>query len=392
METREVSILKAGARENTENGEDRLNWRYQDKAYNESYKQWRKRNKDSAGFYFAENPNQLTYQDGVGFIKNAPEVHEAKALRRTLLILGAVLLFRVFFDAFSIYLLPELLSAVGFDISYDIFTSRIYGSENMLITIKFVTETLSVALPALMLAMYFKLPLKVMLPMRIRNKPMFRACFPAALLIGGVCCAMTAVFQGVFQLSSSTDNTQLPVTAFGCVYAVITHVIVIPVISELCSGGIILQLMRQFGDGVALVLTSFITAAFCYDFSQFLFYFAASIMIRYFTVRTGSVLVGTVMRLTISIYNCGLYFINLKTGDSFGHTLIVLYLFATLLIGLIFTIRFLYRHSDCFGVTMKSRYMTFRKKMMWITTSIPVILWFTSALIITILNLVLTAD
>ena len=67
--------MKASVHEHTESGEDRLNWRYQDKAYNESYKQWRKRNKDSAGFYFAENPNQLTYQDGVGFIKAAHEVH-----------------------------------------------------------------------------------------------------------------------------------------------------------------------------------------------------------------------------------------------------------------------------------------------------------------------------
>lgn len=387
MKTREVSILKSGARGNTENGEDRLNWRYQDKAYNESYKQWRKRNKDSAGFYFAENPNQLTYQDGMGFIKDAPEVHEATALRRTLLILGAVLLFRVFFDAFSIYLLPSLLRAVGFDISYDVFTNRIYGSETMLITIRFVTEALSRALPALILAIYFKLPLKVMLPMRIRNKPMFRACFPAAILIGGVCCAMTAVFQEVFQIPSSVDNTKLPVTGFGWVYAVMTHIVIIPVISELCSGGIILQLMRQFGDGVALVLTSFITAAFCYDFSQFLFYFAAAIMIRYFTVRTGSVLVGAAMRLTISIYIFALFFINIKTVDRFGRTIIALYLFITILIGLIFTIRFLYRHSDCFGVTMRSRYMTFRKKMTWIITSVPVILWITAALIITMINL-----
>ena len=374
--------MKASVHENTENGEDRLKWRYQDKSYNESYKQWRKRNKDSAGFYFAENPNQLTYQDGVGFIKDAPEVHEEKAMRRTLAVLGAVLLFRVFFDAFSIYILPELLGAMGFDISYDVFTKRLYGSESLLITIKFLTEAFSVIIPTLMLAAGFKLPFKVMLPMRTGNKHMFKVCVPAAVLIGGVCCCLSEVLRRVFQMPDMSLQTQFPTTGFGWAYVIITHIILIPVISELCSGGIVLQLMRQFGDGVALVLTSFITAAFCYDFSQFLFYFTAAMTIRYFTIRTGSVLSGTVMRLVLSVYTFGLLLIRYSRGSIFG----ILYLLVTLVFGLVFTIRFLYRHSDSFGVTMKSRYASFGKKMMWIITSVPVILWITAALIVTMLN------
>ena len=374
--------MKASVHEHTENGEDRLKWRYQDKSYNESYKQWRKRNKDSAGFYFAENPNQLTYQDGVGFIKDAPEVHEEKAMRRTLAVLGAVLLFRVFFDAFSIYILPELLGAMGFDISYDVFTKRLYGSESLLITIKFLTEAFSVIIPTLMLAAGFKLPFKVMLPMRTGNKHMFKVCVPAAVLIGGVCCCLSEVLRRVFQMPDMSLQTQFPTTGFGWAYVIITHIILIPVISELCSGGIVLQLMRQFGDGVALVLTSFITAAFCYDFSQFLFYFTAAMTIRYFTIRTGSVLSGTVMRLVLSVYTFGLLLIRYGRGRIFG----ILYLLVTLVFGLVFTIRFLYRHSDSFGVTMKSRYASFGKKMMWIITSVPVILWITAALIVTMLN------
>ncbi|MCM1329290.1 MAG: hypothetical protein NC253_07585 [Ruminococcus sp.] len=381
--------MKSGVHEHSENGEDRLRWRYQDKAYNESYKQWRKRNKDSAGFYFAENPNELTYQDGVGFIKDAPEAHEAKALKRTITVLGTVLLFRVFFDAFSTYLLPALFGAMGFDISYDIFTGKLYGGETLLITVKFVTEALSVVLPAIMLTAGFKLPFRVMLPMKVGNRHMFKACVPAAVLIGGACCVMSAVFREIFRVPQPFERAALPETVSGWIYTVITHIIIVPVISELCSGGVILQLMRQFGDGVALVLTSFITAAFCYDFSQFLFYFTAAITIRYFTLRTGSVLAGAVMRLTLSLYTFGLFLACRFTYENHGYVFVVLYLFISLILGLIFMIRFLYRHSDCFGVNMKPRYMSFGKKMMWIFTSIPVILWVTAALIITMMNGVL---
>ena len=187
-------------------------------------------------------------------------------------------------------------------------------------------------------------------------------------------------------MTDTSLQTKFPTTGFGWAYVIITHIIIIPVISELCSGGIILQLMRQFGDGVALVLTSFITAAFCYDYSQFLFYFTAVIIIRYFTIRTGSVLAGALMRLTLSVYTFGLLMIRYKTEEIYGRVFRILYLFAAIVIGLVFIIRFLYRHSDCFGVTMKSRYMTFGKKMMWIITSVPIILWITAALIVTMLN------
>ncbi|MDE6596215.1 MAG: hypothetical protein K2K44_09425, partial [Oscillospiraceae bacterium] len=303
-------------------------------------------------------------------------------------VLGSVLLFRVFFDVFSVYLLPKLLNAIGFDVSYDIFTGRLYGSENLLITIKFITEALSVMIPAVMLMAGFKLPFKVMLPMKSGNKPMFKACIPAVVLVGGVCCCMSEVFRRVFQMTDTSLQTKFPTTGFGWVYVIITHILIIPVISELCSGGIILQLMRQFGDGVALVLTSFITAMFCYDISQFLFYFAAVIIIRYFTIRTGSVLAGALMRLALSVYTFGLLLIRYKTEEIYGRAFSILYLFATLIAGLVFTVRFLYRHSDCFGVTIKSRYMLFGKKMIWIITSVPVILWITASLIITMLNLI----
>ena len=50
--------------------DDHLNWRYQDKSYNESFKKWRKQNKDSTGFFYSNNPNELTYRDGFVFVKD----------------------------------------------------------------------------------------------------------------------------------------------------------------------------------------------------------------------------------------------------------------------------------------------------------------------------------
>ncbi|MDE5993021.1 MAG: hypothetical protein K2G87_08235, partial [Oscillospiraceae bacterium] len=73
--------------------DDRLNWRYQDKQYNESFKKWRKEKQNSVGFYFVAKPDRLTYQDGLGFINDYPEAREAKTFRKVLAILGVILIY-----------------------------------------------------------------------------------------------------------------------------------------------------------------------------------------------------------------------------------------------------------------------------------------------------------
>lgn len=373
---------------NAGNGEDRLKWRYQDKEYNESYKKWRKNNKDAAGFYFDESPDRLTYRDGFGFIKDSAEAHEAKALKQVLKALGTLLLIRSFFDAFATYLLPYIIRFLGADISYDIFINKLYGSEFLIITETFVTSVLSVMLPAVFIKIYFKLPLKVIMPMKIVNKPMFRASVPFAVLISSVCCSMLIIFAAMFRTTLNSPLPPIPDSPGMLAYLVLTHVIIIPAISELCSGGAVMQLLRQFGDDFALFVTSFITAAFSYDPMQFLFYFTAAVSIRYFTIRSGSLLTGVIMRLTLSVYSFILCYINFSMDVSDRRPFIMAYMLVTLLIGIVFAIRFLYLRSDCFGLAIRSRFMPFGKKLRYVLTSIPIILWISLALIMVMLRAV----
>lgn len=372
-----------------ETQDDRLSWRYQNKAYNESYKQWRRKKQDSVGFYFAENPARLTYQDGFGFIKSYPETREAKSMKKVLSLLGGVLLFRVFFDVFSMYILPYLLGLAGINISRDLFTNRIYGSDAVIITVRFVTETLSRLLPGLFLVMYCKMPFKVMLPTKVTNKPMFMVSVPVMLLVSGVCCVMSMLYELLLSAAgiSAVHSLFLPQSASWAVYFVITQIVVIPFAIELCTRGIILQLTRQFGDGTALIISSLITAMLSYDITKFFFSFITSIIIGYFTIRTGSVLTAVVMRIVYRAYIYAFYFIYFKTDPEYSPALSAAFLLVTISIGLVFMIRFLYIHSDCFGMTMKTRYMSFGKKMLIIATNIPMIMWLTAVFILSMVNL-----
>lgn len=372
-----------------ETADDRLNWRYQDKAYNESFKQWRKQKQDSIGFYFVENPNQLTYQDKVGFIRDYPEARETKAFQKVLTVLGIVLIYRVLFDTFSFFVLPALLEKLGFDIHHSFFTGQRFGDETLIITVDLITQLLGRIIPIYVLIKHLEMPVSVMIPTKITNKPMFRFSIPATLLTAGSCCVMSYFYEEILNTChiSSARTLMIPEHTNDFIYVLIVHVLVVPIVSELCVHGVILQLTRQFGDGTALCITSLIIAASTYDITQFLFAAVTSFVIGYFTIRTGSVITAIIMKCTLRAYIYTLYFLDYNTDPAYSSALVRAFLFLTITIGVLTTIHFLYTCSDKFGITLKSRYMTPSAKILSAASCIPIIIWFTLNFLVTIINL-----
>ena len=386
--------MKTDLQEKTlETGEDRLRWRYQDKAYNEIYKQWRKKNQDSIGFYCAEDSSKVTYQDGVGLIKDFPETHEKHALEKVLDLVGRCMLFCVVCDVFSTYFLPEILDRLGFDIQYDFFMNKLYGNSYLVMTVDF----LKIFFPRLIISIFFvmsiKLPFKVILPMKVTNKHMFRICVPAMLLTSGVCCLMAMLSTSLFSAYHMKPKyfVEMPQSVPQAIYLIVTQIIIISIVREFFCRGMMLQLIRQFGDELAIIITSFVMASACYDISRFFYSFIGGVVIGYFTIRTGSVLTAVIMKFTYLGFTYAVSFIYYKVDPVYGNIIIMLFLLAAILIGLIFVIRFLYLHSDQFGMTMKNRYMSLGKKMLLALTNIPVIMWLTSTIIVTVLSISFTA-
>ena len=369
-----------------ETDDDSLKLKYQDKEYNASYKQWRRENKDSMGFFYVETPNRITYQDSVGFINDYPEVQEEISMRRVINVLGLILLFKSFFDVFSIYFLPHLLNLAGVNIRYDFFAGKLYGSDTVILTVKFISSIVSLALPIGLLAKRLHMPLRIMLPLKINNRPMFAASVPIMLLICGVCSAMSTVYEQILgALRISTERSMLiPEKPSDMVYLIITQMILVPAASELCSRGVLLQVTRQFGDGSALLITGFVTAALYYDITGICFAFIAAVTIGYFTIRTGSVITAIVMRITMQFFIYVMYYLDYKQDNEL---VVMLFLFAAIMTGIVFTSIFLYKHSDIFGIDLLSRYMTYDKKILAFLTSSPIIIWLTIVFIVSIFNI-----
>ncbi len=371
-----------------DSNEDRTNWKYQDKEYNESFKEWRKQKQNSIGFYFVEKPNQLTYQDKVGFIHDYPEARENHAFRRVMTVLGFILIYKVLFDIFSTYLLPVFLELMGLDIHTAFFSGERHGNETLIIVLDIITQVIGRILPIAILVKHMQMPFSVMFPLKITNKPMFRFGIPAVLLVTAVCSMMSYFYEEILSLINiDTSRSFMVPTQLENLPLFLVQMIIVAIVSELCTHGVFLQFTRQFGDGTALIVTSIIYSVCTYDITRMPFAFVTTMVIGYFTIRTGSVITAVTMRIAQRFFVYTLYFLDYVVDDSYSITLTAMLFFAAIIIGLAGSIHFFCNHSDRFGITLKDRYMSASSKVLCAASCIPLIVWFTLSFVMTILNL-----
>lgn len=369
--------------------EDRLNWRYQDKDYNELFKKWRKQSRDRHGFYYVDRSNELTYRDGFGFVKEYPETVERNALMNVYNIIGVTMIIVAFLDIVMYYVMPGLMSEIGVDIYYDVYTHDFYGNEWFVMLMYLVFEILKRLLPFLYCYKKLKMPVKVMIPTRIANRPMFNIAVPMMLLVAGVCAAATGLYEQVLGMLHIVprEDIHLPQETSVAVFCVIVNVLLVPAISEIYTRGTVMQLLRQFGDGTAVIFTAFLTAMISYNPHQFCYVFITSVIIGYFSIRTGSVITAVIMRIVTRAFAYIAYAIDIMLPPEINGVVEMAYLFICIMVGLIVFIRFLLKHSDKLGMSLDSRYLSFSEKVLSAFTSAPIVVGATMMVIIILMRI-----
>lgn len=380
------------SKQNVRNDDDRLNWRYQDRAYNEMFKAWRKKSKDSMGFYYVNNPNELTYLDGFGFVKDYPEAAERNVLRRVMSVIGVTMIILGVIDMQYKYGVPHLLAALGVDIYFDKYTKTFYGNEWIILFIDAFFSIIKRLIPLFYICRKIKMPAKLMIPTKITNKTLFRYSVPAMLLTAGCCCAASGAYGAILRLCHINKVRLFEMPESKAVLAVFfaVHIIMIPIISEIHTRGALLQLLRQFGDGFAIIVTALLSALITYNINNFCYMLVSSIVIGYFTVRTGSVITAIIMRITAAAVSYGLCYVSEYLNDDLRVPVSIVFVFVVLLVGTVGFIRLLIKDSDSFNLSFKNRYLNFSDKCGIAASSISVVVGFTIIIIHTIINITFT--
>ncbi len=371
------------------NDDDRLNWRYQDKAYNEMFKAWRRQRRDSVGFYYVSKPNELTYLDGYGFVTDYPEAAERNALRKVMNVIGVTMMLLGVIDLLYKYAVPNLLAAFGADIYFDKYTKTFYGNEWLILAIDAFFNVIKRLIPLLYVYKKMQMPIKVMIPTRITNRTLFKYAVPVMLFAAGCCTSASGVYERILRFVGIEKDKlfDMPDSKAVLVFYLILHIVLIPIISEIHTRGALLQLLRQFGDGFAIVITALLTSLITYNLSTFCFVFVSSLVIGYFTVRTGSVITAILMRITMAAVSYGVFMIDELASEENSGLIVMTVMFVILAVGLVSFIKLLIDYSNNFSLNFKGRYLSFTDKCGIIASSIPVVVGSTIIIIHTIINI-----
>lgn len=274
----------------------------QSENFNENYRKWRK--ESPFGFYFVKDTNLLVYIDGKGFVDDRPEKAEKKFLSRNMYIIGIALCVYFLLEATLPYLAAYIMNLFGYNISNDFVFGIMNATSVQYTAISSIIAFIKITIPILILFIARKTPMNIIFPVKITNKEAARISFPVVLMICGValCCSFFwSITLDAFSIDVSPASVKIGDSLGSALISSIAYIIIFPVLKELFLRGAIMQSLRQFGDGFALILTSIISALLKHDISHLWFVLLTSFCIGYVTLCTGSVVCGIFADIFISI-------------------------------------------------------------------------------------------
>ena len=361
----------------------------QDKEYNEMYRKWRIEHKQDYGFYFFDNSDELTYRDGEGFITEYPEAAERSAVTGIhSLVANALIIYIVInliFEAVD-YFAP--LKSVH-DLAYN--SVGFYtGKEIYAIVMTYAVNIIRRIIPILYIVHKTNIPMRVLVPLKITNKPLFIMALPMTLCIMGIN-IMLSKFEFMFVGFLGIDGRNriwLPDEPIPSVMYCLLYILIIPILSEFMHRGLIMQVLRQFGDGYALVATSIFAAITIGSPGTYLFHFVSSLIIGYFSIRTGSFITAVIMRVTMCTSS---YFMTvIRDSGKFTDTYIIITLIIVvvyLTIGVFSLIAFMKNHSNKISLPLYEMYLNRRERFMCCVTNPSMIMWVSFSVLQVVINL-----
>ncbi|MBQ5316201.1 MAG: CPBP family intramembrane metalloprotease [Oscillospiraceae bacterium] len=343
----------------------------QDKTYNEMYREWSLDKSNDFGFFKRSAEKENTYLAGEGFVGQYPAADETAVLHRTIRLVATVM---------AIYSLLQFLLMLAFSgYPRPLFGMSIckegffIGHGPAPVIMSYAVNAAIRIIPVAYLMVKLKAPLRIMLPTKISNPPLFINSIFFAMLAFGVLYLCLDLQSAILHTVRDWSHILL-LDKWQRIPVMILYMLIIPVMSEMIHRGIFLNLFRQYGDGFALVLTSLLTAFFSPE-GHFLFMFAFSLLTGYFALRTGSLLTAVMMRV---IFSVSYYLITISRVLSPDKDLSVIPMAVIIVfigIGVVATIRFVARYSNRISLPMYNMFLTDSEKIMMVFSNPATMVW-----------------
>ena len=184
--------------------------------------------------------------------------------------------------------------------------SHLFGDQKLVFWVSSMIHLLKYLIPALLLQIFLRLPLRVSIPLKLRNPPQ--------ILTGLILTMLLSVGMGMFGISRSAELEKYRLISSAVnaedqriILYVLMMIFVLPLMAELLLHGCLFQVLRQFGDDFAMIATAILAAVMTHNAPDALRIGLLHLTISYYLTQTGSFGTAVLLRIVHEIYMFGLF-------------------------------------------------------------------------------------
>ena len=325
--------------------------------------------------YSPPDADSYTYVDGRGFAPTPPVITERRLLQWCANGIGFSILFYIIFS----FTLPGVVLGIFqiFNPYMHIYSDGTVLSPLIMEIVELISGNLSLLLPFLLLVFVHRAPFQDILPFQpfhasITLPSLFIAL--AVSVIGYVASTMVSAFLSLFGVMPVMADFSFPEEPAAAFLFLLNITLIAPLTEEIVFRGVIMNILRRFGDCFALLISSLLFAFVHMNLVQMPNAFIMGLVIGYFTLCSGSLWTG----VCIHVLNNSLVLLlnGVLTGLSEDTQLLVMlavygvYLF----LGLIALLMLLKNHPNMFYIRRSSTLSTERKKYSTFFSSLTMVI------------------
>ena len=353
----------------------------QSRYYYNEFLNWRSSGKNRYAYSFVRRKSEHSYVDGQGFISKTPEETEQRVLHRCCRLVAMTMFTMILFTIAEIIYVAGYTGGECFTLS-QVFYGQPLSTYNVPLAVCGVIcaiRVLKYLIPILIFVLDAKIPKAVMLPKADKKIPDMAACSLVMALMVTIFCRHAGSwssyifrFFGTNALRSDFvySDDILSVLLFGLCNCIVTAAL-----SEILFRGLILQTLRQFGDMFALIVCC-VSATFCsFDLSSAGYTFCMSIIITLFTLRSGSIMVAIVMKMSSLLLNFALNMIEVYVPEKSAVLTEYIVCFIIIALSLVIYARVMLSRNFSFNIDTSKTHLSLSRKLIIFLSDNMIMLW-----------------
>ena len=355
----------------------------QTEEYRTAFTEWRMKENNRYGYKYVKDTREHTYAFGEGFETELASDSERTSLKYCSCIIGGTLLmsavirfFQVMYDSRAGHLLA------GSSI-------EVYGNprpaDAASTVILSMFKPFSILVCILLMWLFTRLPRKVFIPQG-KIKPARHIYGLLGLVVGeaAACYILSILLKLIFNAEVMSvpggfvwcNDMGLNVHCFGMQY------LITPLLHAILVNGMILQLLRQFGDSTAIILSAAVESIMAINLTNIGTHFVLGILICIVTIKTGSIKYAVISRVLINLVFFTLKYID--TSYPNGESELYLLLASALFLGIgLFSLGRLISFNDYkINIRSSETQLPFIDKLKTFVTAMPTLSWLAASMIV----------